>query len=214
MTVALEAQLVLCASNTAVELQERGAELSQLLDLVKHGLDAPRPTKSSPSNDEGFDSNGAGDDPYAEPEETGGFASTSKAPPRCLTLLSPLFFSHELNPVNPKAQSLVAIPEGLDLDASVVPRMSMWIRDELELGDGEGEVDEYGRPIGKAKLVVDEEDVGRSDGKRRQGKGKAVSSKQWKRKEDDPKELARVRHLTSYLLLLFPSLIVPQTWDR
>jgi len=40
-----------------------------------------------------------------------------------LYLISPLFSSHELHPVAPAAQASVPVPEGLDLDAWIVPDM-------------------------------------------------------------------------------------------
>jgi AP-3 complex subunit delta len=41
--------------------------------------------------------------------------------PKSLYLIRPLFTSYELNPVAPNAQASVPIPEGLDLDAWIVP---------------------------------------------------------------------------------------------
>jgi AP-3 complex subunit delta len=41
--------------------------------------------------------------------------------PKSLYLIQPLFSSYELNPVAPNAQASVPIPEGLDLDAWIVP---------------------------------------------------------------------------------------------
>lgn len=41
--------------------------------------------------------------------------------PKSLYLLKPLFSSYALNPVAPEAQASVAVPEGLDLDAWIVP---------------------------------------------------------------------------------------------
>lgn len=62
--------------------------------------------------------NGAGGNDDDDVVENGGFAaSTRRGPPASLSLLEGMFFSHELGPVNPKAQGMVAPPEGLDLDA-------------------------------------------------------------------------------------------------
>jgi AP-3 complex subunit delta len=41
--------------------------------------------------------------------------------PKSLYLIQPLFSAYELNPVAPNAQENVPIPEGLDLDAWIVP---------------------------------------------------------------------------------------------
>jgi hypothetical protein len=59
--------------------------------------------------------------------------------PAIITELSPLFFNYELNPVAPKAQKKVPIPEGLNLDA--------WINEplpELESSESEEEEESYG----------------------------------------------------------------------
>lgn len=41
--------------------------------------------------------------------------------PKSLYLIHPLFSAYELNPVAPQAQASVPVPEGLDLDAWIVP---------------------------------------------------------------------------------------------
>lgn len=64
-----------------------------------------------------------------------------------LRILLPIFFSHELNPVNEKAQSLVQIPEELDLDAWLVPG-SIKVPISSHSQTISGDVDEYGRPRG------------------------------------------------------------------
>ncbi|OZJ03164.1 hypothetical protein BZG36_04066 [Bifiguratus adelaidae] len=74
------------------------------------------------------------------------FASTNSA---FLSALSTLFFTYELNPVAPKAQSKVPIPEGLDLDA--------WINEPLPESDKELNLD---------NLVLE------GDGKRKHRKSK------------------------------------------
>ena len=134
ITAALESQLAQCAKSPDVELQERAAELGGLLQLVRQGLDLPRALVDTDPEQNGEDADGSGD----------GFASSSRQPPGSLKLLEPLFFSHELNPVNPKAQSLVAAPEGLDLDAALNP--TAWAALDEETVTAE-EVDDYGRPI-------------------------------------------------------------------
>ncbi|ORX94199.1 Adaptor protein complex AP-3 delta subunit [Basidiobolus meristosporus CBS 931.73] len=57
-------------------------------------------------------------------------------PSPILVNLSDLFFSTELNPVAPKAQRKVPIPEGLDIDE--------WINEPIPESDSEEEVDAYG----------------------------------------------------------------------
>lgn len=55
------------------------------------------------------------EDGFAEPSET------EPEFPKSLYLISPLTMSYELKPVAPMAQLSVPIPEGLDLDAWIVP---------------------------------------------------------------------------------------------
>ncbi|BGO90401.1 hypothetical protein NBRC10512_004114 [Rhodotorula toruloides] len=179
ITTALENQLAECAKSQDVELQERAAELHGLLQLVRTGLDAPRPVVHSTAT--------AGEGPS---DEAGGFASSSRAPPRSLNLLDPLFFSHELNPVNPKAQGLVTVPEGLDLDVAI--NASAWAaEDGASADEREPEVDEFGRLLRVA--VVASEETERAGKKKKKGKG--VSGKKSKRRdvEDAPEELSRLR---------------------
>ncbi|KWU43363.1 ARM repeat-containing protein [Rhodotorula sp. JG-1b] len=144
ITAALESQLAQCAKSPDVELQERAAELGGLLQLVRQGLDLPRALVDTDPEQNGEDADGSGD----------GFASSSRQPPGSLKLLEPLFFSHELNPVNPKAQSLVAPPEGLDLDAALNP--TAWAALDEETVTAE-EVDDYGRPI-RRHIATDGDD--------------------------------------------------------
>ncbi|KAL8286990.1 hypothetical protein RQP46_003996 [Phenoliferia psychrophenolica] len=181
VTAALEVQLAGAASSSDVELQERAAELGQLLELVRRGLDAPRPPHVP--------------DPYANPAdeeagEDGGFEnSPAPLPPACLDLLAPLFFAHELNPVNPKAQGLVAIPDGLNLDLPVVGASSKGKARVLLGAESEDDVDDFGRPLGRK---VKEEAVG--DGKKKKGvKGKGVRKGRRRDEEDDPEEMARLK---------------------
>jgi AP-3 complex subunit delta-1 len=183
ITTALENQLAECAKSQDIELQERAAELHGLLQLVRTGLDAPRPVVESLAAEQPSD------------DASGGFASSSRAPPSSLTLLDPLFFSHELNPVNPKAQGLVTAPGGLDLDVAINP--SAWAAEGGGQADEqEVEVDEFGRPLRVAAATSEEADRGAK--KKKNGKG--VSGKKGKRRgvEKDPEELAQVR--TSRLL--------------
>jgi AP-3 complex subunit delta-1 len=80
-----------------------------------------------------------------------------------------LFTSHELNPVALVAQASVPIPDGLDLDAWIVPSQQERVVEE------------------------DEEDVVRKVKKSKKGKGKemnGVKSKSGKRrqKDDEPRD--------------------------
>ncbi|KAM0754395.1 Adaptor protein complex AP-3 delta subunit [Meredithblackwellia eburnea MCA 4105] len=185
VTSALEGQLAAAATSEDVELQERGAELAQVLELVRKGLDAPRPV-APPDDSDPYLASGASEDV----EERGGF-SAPRLPPSCLTLLSPLFFSHELNPVNPKAQGLVAKPVGLDLDAVIVPSTSKAVFADLD-GDEQGEVDDFGRPLGRLRAPEEEEGVKKK--KKKGTKVKAGTKKARRRDvEEDPAEKARLK---------------------
>lgn len=165
-----------------VELLERCSEAKGLLDLVRKGLDGPRIVRreTSPS----FNSNGFNNDNDAE---EGGFNAPLE-PPLALLLLTKLFTSHELNPVNSKAQSMVQIPDGLDLNLVINPtsmRRSPVVEEEKR------EVDDYGRFIGRVK----EEE--RNESEDRKGKGKERSGgiiRRSRRKEivEDPVEIAKV----------------------
>lgn len=180
VTEALEEQLATWRGSSDLELQQRSAELGGLLEEVRMGLDAPRPI--APSHGFGSSSN----DPY---DDTNRFdeGPAARLPPSCLLLLAPLFFAHELNPVNPKAQSMVALPEGLNLDLVIVPRSAKSRREELEV-DEERPVDDFGRPIGG---VV----AGGSEEVKKERKGKKVGGVMRKKRrevEESPEELDRV----------------------
>lgn len=84
------------------------------------------------------------DNPFAEQQQTE--ENSYDSAPFGLSLLPPLFFAHELNPVNEKAQSLVAVPDGLDLDSWVSPGSIPSMQTVTSAADGQ--VDEYGRPRG------------------------------------------------------------------
>jgi AP-3 complex subunit delta-1 len=106
--------------------------------------------------DNGFSFDDAGSssfDPIAEPRF-----------PKSLYLIRPLFTAHELNPVASTAQASVPIPEGLDLDAWIVPSQQERVVDE------------------------DVDDVVRKAKKSKKGKGKETNgtkAKSGKRKKKD-----------------------------
>ncbi|GAA5867239.1 hypothetical protein JCM3774_002385 [Rhodotorula dairenensis] len=171
ITSALENQLAQCARSSDVELQERAAELGGLLQLVRQGLDRPRALVDT----EAVEPDQVKAD-AAEASSASGFASSSRQPPESLKLLEPLFFSHELNPVNPKAQSLVVPPEGLDLDAALNP--SAWAT-LVEEDVASEETDDYGRPIRRYAAAV------RDDGPVKAKKKKEKSGTKKSRKRGD-----------------------------
>lgn len=192
VTSVLEAQLSSSSQSTDLELSEKSAELLQLLQLVRKGLAAPRPVAEIPRAQNGFGSDSSA--PYDDSQFGGPVPSltpTPPLPPRCLEILSPLFFSHELNSVNPKAQSMVIAPDGLDLDQVIVP-LSLKQREGLE-GTAEEEVDDFGRPLYPHSVSVEADDRGERKSK---VKGKGTATKGKRRAvvdvEEDPEELARV----------------------
>jgi AP-3 complex subunit delta-1 len=76
-----------------------------------------------PKQENGFsDPNAAAFDPVSEP-----------SCPKSLYLMHPIFSSYELNPVASIAQASVPVPDGLDLDAWIVPSM----QDVQEHDDGD-----------------------------------------------------------------------------
>ncbi|KAF8982824.1 AP-3 complex subunit delta [Entomortierella lignicola] len=78
-----------------LEVQERASNVSVILDIIaEHVPRTPLKIENSIS-----------------------FAPTMPTPPSVLGSLYPLFFNQELNPVAPKAQKKVPVPEGLDLEA-------------------------------------------------------------------------------------------------
>ncbi|KAL0061526.1 AP-3 complex subunit delta [Marasmius tenuissimus] len=85
-----------------IEVQERAANTAQLFNFVQADLNSYRPRHDALA--------GTSLDPIAEPTF-----------PKSLYLVQPLFSSYELNPVAQTAQGSVPVPEGLDLDAWIVP---------------------------------------------------------------------------------------------
>ncbi|KAH9929816.1 adaptin N terminal region-domain-containing protein [Fomitopsis serialis] len=106
------------ATSPDIEVQERAAEMVNLFTFVRADLSVYRPrtdvgmdmaVSMSASFGSGFGDTGFGDDSL-EP----GF-------PKSLYLIRPLFSAYELNAVAAEAQSLVDVPEDLNLDAWIVP---------------------------------------------------------------------------------------------
>ncbi|KAF5368594.1 hypothetical protein D9758_002444 [Tetrapyrgos nigripes] len=88
-------------SSPHIEVQERAANTSQLFTFIQADLNSYRPKSEVPS---------FGDDSITEPHF-----------PKSLFLIEPLVSAYELNPVGAHAQASLAVPEGLDLDAWIVP---------------------------------------------------------------------------------------------
>lgn len=110
--------------------------------------------------------------------------SESSQPPVGLSILSSLYMP-ALNPVNSQAQSLVGVPEGLDLDAWIVPGS---IVNLPQVSSQDDEVDEYGRPRGAfAPLSQMQQDVlreGRPEKKSKKSKGKERTESEERRHKE------------------------------
>ncbi|KDR85547.1 hypothetical protein GALMADRAFT_53684 [Galerina marginata CBS 339.88] len=99
------------AGSQHIEIQERAANTVQLFAFIQADLNSYRP---------GSDHTPAV--PLAGPSTIDGFALPETPRfPKSLYLIQPLFGVYELNPVALNAQGSVAVPEGLDLDAWIVP---------------------------------------------------------------------------------------------
>ncbi|GJJ70128.1 AP-3 complex subunit delta [Entomortierella parvispora] len=112
-----------------LEVQERASNISVILDIIAdHAPTTPIKIVNSIS-----------------------FAPTMPKPPSILGSLYPLFFNQELNPVAPKAQKKVPVPEGLDLDT--------WIHEPIPEKEPESSDDDdflnersnYGQDSGSKK---------------------------------------------------------------
>ncbi|TFK42007.1 Ap3d1 protein [Crucibulum laeve] len=94
-----------------IEVQERAANTMQLFNFIQADLNSYRPKSQSTSG-------------YSTLAPSLSFETLpSMEPhfPKSLYLIQPLFNIYELNPVAQNAQASVPVPEGLDLDAWIVP---------------------------------------------------------------------------------------------
>ncbi|CDO73429.1 hypothetical protein BN946_scf185013.g63 [Trametes cinnabarina] len=134
-----------------IEVQERAAEMLQLFTFIRADLSAYKPKTRS-------------DFLYGE-SSANGFGEPSPEPrfPKSLYLIKPLFSVYELNAVAITAQASVPVPDGLDLDAWIVP----W-QEEPSAG---AERDENDAAEGKKAKKGKKKDVGKA--KRSKGKAKA-----------------------------------------
>ncbi|KAK0466157.1 adaptin N terminal region-domain-containing protein [Desarmillaria tabescens] len=92
-------------SSPHIEVQERAANTIQLFRFIQADLDSHHPIPET-----SFGEASSSFDPIAEPRF-----------PKSLYLIQPLFSTYQLNPVGTAAQESVPVPEGLDLDAWIVP---------------------------------------------------------------------------------------------
>ncbi|KAL5494662.1 APL5 [Sanghuangporus weigelae] len=112
------------ASNEDFEVQERAANVLQLFTFIQADVNAFRP-KPKPEFGNGFaDASTSAFDPIGVSEPVY---------PKSLYLLYPLFSQYELSPIAPEAQTSVPVPEGLDLDAWIVPQAQPKIEEPVEV---------------------------------------------------------------------------------
>lgn len=130
------------------EVEERATEYRQLLLLIEKNLED---YETAGTNDlvpvalnEGWVESGN------EKEKTTG--------PKCLLLLSPLFFSYNLGPVAKKAQEKVALPLNLNLESWIVDSEEVQVVDPWEIEEKEAASREKRRKFGtkasKPSIVV------------------------------------------------------------
>lgn len=167
------------SSSPDIEIQERAVEISTLLSFVEADLKSHNTLPTVVKN---------GDD---IPGLEGGFEGsndTSNPPyPKSLFLFQPLFTSHELNAVAISAQSSIRVPEGLDLEAEIVPQSGLGdVHDEeleseeekgIDLGEGGGAgLEELRRVLREQeKGATKKKGKGRSKGKERKIEGEVMS---------------------------------------
>lgn len=157
-------------SSRDIEVQERAAETLQLFNFIRADLTSYRPYPAT-----------ASEGSSAEPRF-----------PKSLYLLQPLSGAHPFGPVAPSAQEKVHVPEGLDLDAWIVPP-------PLEPEDVRDSV----RKVKKGKEKEKTKDGVKSKGKKkgRNGDIAVVEDQQPMETEEERLVRERVRFLKRCLLL-------------
>lgn len=126
----------------------QAANILQLFTFIKRDLATHRPKSDSVFADTSSTSLTVFDAPPIG----------SPSFPKSLYLIHPLCSAYELNPVASVAQTSVPIPDGLDLDAWIVPSMQVPLPDEDE---GAGEVASE-KKVKKSKKGKEKESAGRS----------------------------------------------------
>ncbi|KAI0640096.1 Ap3d1 protein [Trametes polyzona] len=145
------------AAHPDIEVQERAAEALQLFAFVRADLAAHKPKPRA-------------DSLYGDLGASGGFGEPAAAAaeprfPKSLYLLKPLFSAHPLNAVAQSAQASVPVPDGLDLDAWIVP----W-QEEAAPGPAHDSGAEGGKKMKKGK----KKDRDPAKAAKRKGKAKAA----------------------------------------
>lgn len=141
-----------------------------LFTFVRADLDGYRPKSQTAP---GFEDGAFGDTAIAEPDF-----------PKSLFLIRPLFAAYELNAVAENAQELVAIPEGLDLDAWIVPPPKEFLEvDELPEETVEPKKKKKSKK-GKEKEVLGTQSKGKSRSHRETGDGAASAPRSPENEEE------------------------------
>ncbi|KIR60192.1 AP-3 complex subunit delta-1 [Cryptococcus bacillisporus CA1873] len=128
-----------------MEVRERVGEIKGLLGFVKADLEHHAPPQSTIRRDS----------ESSIPELEGGFEAEAKQTnqdeppyPKSLYVFPPLSTSHPLNAVASYAQSSIPVPDGLDLDADLVPGGG-WPEDIEEVDESEEEREKGGLDLGE-----------------------------------------------------------------
>ncbi|KAL4070486.1 adaptin N terminal region-domain-containing protein [Scleroderma citrinum] len=150
-------------SSPHIEVQERAANILQLFTFIKRDL-----ATYYPKSDSAFTDTSSFIVDFDAPS-----ISSGPSFPKSLYLIHPLCSAYELNPVASAAQTSVPVPDGLDLDAWIVPSMQAPLPDEDE---GTGEV------VGEKKTKKSKK------GKEKESVGRTKSKGTKKQKEDEGTE--------------------------
>ncbi|CAG8678163.1 2966_t:CDS:10, partial [Racocetra fulgida] len=159
-TEMIKDKISIFCSSTDLEVQERAYNAREIFSIIHQNLTMTPENSFDIKNDI--------------------YASTNKSPDVIPELYS-LFFSYELNPVAPKAQKKVPVPDGLDLDA--------WINEPLpesENNESEEEEESYGygytQKFGGSGDLIFSSGSGTAIGRRR---GRKSSKKKYDSEEDE-----------------------------
>ncbi|KAF8203875.1 adaptin N terminal region-domain-containing protein [Pholiota molesta] len=127
-----------------IEVQERAANTLELFSFIAADLSSHRSRSDIASSNPFSESSSAQD------EST---SSDELRFPKSLYLIQPLFSGYELNPVATNAQASVPVPEGLDLDAWIVPPPREVVQVKADEGDDDHEKKAKKSKKGKGKNV-------------------------------------------------------------
>ncbi|CAG8543565.1 9729_t:CDS:10, partial [Racocetra persica] len=159
-TEMIKDKISIFCSSTDLEVQERAYNAREIFSIIHQNLTMTPDNSFDIKNDI--------------------YTSTNKSPDVIPELYS-LFFSYELNPVAPKAQKKVPVPDGLDLDA--------WINEPLpesENNESEEEEESYGygytQKFGGSGDLIFSSGSGTAIGRRR---GRKSSKKKYDSEEDE-----------------------------